>query len=105
MLLYPPKEQTIEEFVEQSKAEITVVFAGFVQNYLQQTENFWKNSKFTPEQLAEAWGEDTTQLFINSGAVKQMLVTLAPETLEDPVFDIPYTIGFNEDGTVTLTAV
>lgn len=65
------------------------------------TEKFWKNPKYTPQEMALAAGTDAKELFQLHSMIVQVLETANPGSCSDIINLIGnYTV--NSDGTVTI---
>lgn len=86
-------------------ADILRVFKELYNNMMNQyrhgTNLYWRNSKATPQEIADVFGTDAAEVFQNHYALGQLLASLNPEE----VAEINQAVGnftMNEDGTVTI---
>lgn len=86
-------------------ADVLRVFKELYNNMMDQyrhgTNLYWRNSKATPQEIADVFGTDAVEVFQNHYALGQLLASLNPEE----VAEINQAVGnftMNEDGTVTI---
>lgn len=78
------------------------LYNHMLEKYRHGTNLYWRNSKATPQEIADVFGTDAVEVFQNHYALGQLLASLNPEE----VAEINQAVGnftMNEDGTVTIT--
>ena len=98
------KELTLEEKQERVakriKQEATNLFTGMAGTYQTLKQIVWENpAGLTPQEVFDALGSDSAQLFQLSALLVQTVNAAQPGTL-DPAQ--PYNFTINPDGTVTV---
>lgn len=83
------------------KNQTRQTFQQMVMAFNQGSNNFWKNPRVTPQQIATALGTDAKEVFELHGKLGALLASVKPEAVADGASVVgQFTI--NEDGTVTI---
>lgn len=100
-----------KEIVQESNAIVVAsdiirvfkqLYNHMIEEYRHGTNLYWRNSKATPQEIADVFGTDAAEIFQNHYALGQLLASINPEE----VAEINQAVGnftINEDGTVTIT--
>lgn len=78
------------------------LYNNMIEQYRHGTLLYWRNSKATPQEIADAFGTDAGEIFQNHYALGQLLTTINPEEVAQ-INELVGNFTINEDGTVTIT--
>ena len=76
-------------------------FQQMVMAFNQGSNNFWKNPRVTPQQIAAALGTDAKEVFEIHFKIRDLLASVKPEAIEQGD-SVVGQFTLNEDGTVTI---
>lgn len=106
-ILNGPVQEVAPPLERVSKNLKTTAYNSFKQmitTYEDGLRKFWKNPRFTPQEISDELGNTAGELFRLHGLLYQTIKTANPETVITEVSSLgAFTI--NEDGTVTITRV
>lgn len=83
------------------KNQTRQTFEQMVMAFNQGSNNFWKNPRVTPQQIAAALGTDAKEVFELHGKLGALLASVKPEAVADGA-SVVGQFTMNEDGTVTI---
>lgn len=70
-----------QQQAEQDGQLFNMTFQAFVMAYKRGFDSFWRNTQYTPQEMAEAWGVEGLKLFTHSEATRQYINTIDPNAL------------------------
>lgn len=77
------------------------LFNHMIDEYRHATNLFWRNSKATPQEIVNVFGEDAGEVFQKHYALGQLLSSLDAEQVNE-INQVIGNFTQNEDGTVTI---
>lgn len=83
------------------KNQTRQTFQLMVMAFNQGSNNFWKNPRITPQQIAAALGTDAKEVFELHSKLGALLASVKPEAIAEGVGAVGQ-FTMNEDGTVTI---
>jgi hypothetical protein len=83
-----PQQEAIK-FAELSARRSTAQFEQVRRAFMREFDEFWFSEKYTPQQAADAFGNECLTLFIRSAATRDYLIAIKPDCLEQKYLSTP----------------
>lgn len=105
MPIFPDPEQTPQDIAKEQVRELNSLAErtiGLAKAFSEKMFNhFWNNSKSTPMEMSEIYGNTAYKLFVKLNIFNQAIKEIDPDYII-PVVPEKYVYVINQDGTVTI---
>jgi hypothetical protein len=95
-----PEIPVADRVAQQLKQQTRMTFQQLVQAFNQGAQQFWKNPRAKPSEIAAALGTDAKEVFELHGKIGALLATVKAEAIA-PGAAVVGEFSYNNDGTVT----
>jgi hypothetical protein len=95
-----PEVAAADRVAQQLKQQARMTFQQLVQAFNQGAQQFWKNPRSKPSEIAAALGTDAKEVFELHGKIGALLATVKAEAIA-PGAAVVGEFSYNNDGTVT----